>query len=66
MNMQRRVILITGASRGIGRATARLLGQQGAAVGINYVRDLSAAEQAADEVESAGGRVNGLRLFDLR
>jgi NAD(P)-dependent dehydrogenase (short-subunit alcohol dehydrogenase family) len=56
MHAERRVILITGASRGIGRATARLLGQQGAAVGINYVRDLSAAEQAADEVDSAGGR----------
>ena len=31
-----RVVLITGASRGIGAATAKLLGQHGAAVGVNY------------------------------
>ncbi|TAM51546.1 MAG: SDR family oxidoreductase [Paraburkholderia sp.] len=51
-----RVVLITGASRGIGRATAVLLGAQGAAVGINYVRDAAAAEQTAAEVERAGGQ----------
>ncbi|MGG1944421.1 SDR family oxidoreductase [Trinickia sp. NRRL B-1857] len=56
MNANRRVVLITGASRGIGRATARLLGDEGAAVGVNYVRDLSAAQETADEVERAGGR----------
>jgi NAD(P)-dependent dehydrogenase (short-subunit alcohol dehydrogenase family) len=56
MDANRRVVLITGASRGIGRATARLLGDQGAAVGVNYVRDLSAAQETADEVERAGGR----------
>ncbi|PMS18773.1 NAD(P)-dependent oxidoreductase [Trinickia dabaoshanensis] len=56
MTANRRVVLITGASRGIGRATARLLGEQGAAVGVNYVRDLSAAQETADEVERAGGR----------
>jgi NAD(P)-dependent dehydrogenase (short-subunit alcohol dehydrogenase family) len=56
MTAKRRVVLITGASRGIGRATARLLGEQGAAVGVNYVRDLSAAQETADEVERAGGR----------
>lgn len=50
------VVLITGASRGIGRATAVLLGAQGAAVGINYVRDRAAAEQTAAEVERAGGQ----------
>lgn len=56
MDANRRVVLITGASRGIGRATARLLGDKGAAVGVNYVRDLSAAQETADEVERAGGR----------
>ncbi|WP_116135079.1 SDR family oxidoreductase [Trinickia diaoshuihuensis] len=56
MTAKRRVVLITGASRGIGRAAARLLGEQGAAVGVNYVRDLSAAQETADEVERAGGR----------
>jgi NAD(P)-dependent dehydrogenase (short-subunit alcohol dehydrogenase family) len=51
-----KVCLITGASRGIGRATAVMLGERGAAVGVNYVRDLAAAEQTAAEVERAGGR----------
>ncbi|MGN6231470.1 MAG: SDR family oxidoreductase [Trinickia sp.] len=56
MNAERRVVLVTGAGRGIGRATARLLGKQGSAVGVNYVRDLAAAQETADEVERAGGR----------
>jgi NAD(P)-dependent dehydrogenase (short-subunit alcohol dehydrogenase family) len=34
--MSDRVVLVTGASRGIGAATAKLLGRQGAAVGVNY------------------------------
>ncbi|RKP43710.1 SDR family oxidoreductase [Trinickia fusca] len=50
------VALITGASRGIGRATALKLGQAGWAVGVNYTRDALAAEQTAAEVECAGGR----------
>ncbi|WP_206953098.1 SDR family oxidoreductase [Trinickia acidisoli] len=56
MNAERRVVLITGAGRGIGRTTACMLGAQGAAVGVNYVRDLAAAQQTADDVERAGGR----------
>ena len=56
MNSERRVVLITGASRGIGRATARLLAEQGVAIGVNYVHELAAAQQTADDVERAGGR----------
>jgi NAD(P)-dependent dehydrogenase (short-subunit alcohol dehydrogenase family) len=51
-----RVVLITGASRGIGRATARALGAKGWAVGVNYARDAAAAAQTAQEVERVGGR----------
>jgi NAD(P)-dependent dehydrogenase (short-subunit alcohol dehydrogenase family) len=51
-----KVVLITGGSRGIGRATARLLGARGWCVGVNYVRDLAAAAQTVAEVERAGGR----------
>ena len=50
-----KVVLITGASRGIGRATARLLGAQGWSVGVNYAHNAAAAQETAAEVGRAGG-----------
>ena len=49
-------ILITGASRGIGRAAARLCGERGWNVGINYASNEAAASEAIQEVEDAGGK----------
>lgn len=49
-----KVVLITGASRGIGAATARLAASRGYAVGINYTRDEAAAEAVAGAVRAAG------------
>jgi 3-oxoacyl-[acyl-carrier protein] reductase len=49
------VALVTGASRGIGRAIAKILGAHGAKVWINYSRSESAARSAAAEIEAAGG-----------
>jgi NAD(P)-dependent dehydrogenase (short-subunit alcohol dehydrogenase family) len=49
-------ILISGASRGIGRATAILCGARGWSVAINYVRDEAAAAQTARLVEAGGGK----------
>jgi 3-oxoacyl-[acyl-carrier protein] reductase len=54
--MQGRVILVTGASRGIGAATARLLGRQRAAVAVNYLRSEEAARAVSDDVRASGGR----------
>src|SRR3954463_10954922 len=51
-----KTILITGASRGIGRAAAVLAGQRGWSVGVNYVGQEAAAKEAVAEVERAGGR----------
>lgn len=51
-----KAVLITGGSRGIGRASARLLGARGWSVGVNYARDLAAAQEAVAEVERGGGR----------
>ena len=50
-----KVVLITGASRGIGRATARLLGARGWSVGVNYAHNEAAARETAAEVGRAGG-----------
>ncbi|KPF49655.1 sugar dehydrogenase [beta proteobacterium AAP121] len=50
------LVLITGASRGIGAATARLAAAQGWDVAINYARDENAAEAVADAVRAAGRR----------
>jgi hypothetical protein len=50
------VALVTGASHGIGAATARLLASLGAAVAVNYSRDASAAAAVADDIRAAGGR----------
>ncbi|TLX58112.1 short chain dehydrogenase [Stutzerimonas nosocomialis] len=51
-----RVMLITGASRGIGAATARLAAQQGYQVCISYRQQREAAERLVQEIERAGGR----------
>jgi len=48
-------VVVTGASSGIGRATARLLGARGASVGL-LARNLEGLGAAAKEVEAAGGR----------
>ena len=50
------VLLVTGASRGIGAATVRLAARAGWDVAINYVRDAAAAEALACEVRSLGRR----------
>ncbi len=56
-----RVAMITGASRGIGRGIALELGGRGARVAINYRRDEAAAAQAVAEVESRGGEAIALK-----
>ena len=55
-----RTALITGGSRGIGRATADLLARAGARVAINYVRDETAANGAVREIRASGGEAMAL------
>src|SRR6185503_3674240 len=52
----RRVALVTGASRGIGRAIAIELGRIGLDVLINYRANAAEAERTAEEIKAAGGR----------
>ncbi len=50
-----RIVLITGASRGIGAATARLAAARGYAVCVNYRRDREAATRVVEDIAAAGG-----------
>jgi NAD(P)-dependent dehydrogenase (short-subunit alcohol dehydrogenase family) len=71
-----KVLLITGGSRGIGAATARLAAQRGYDVCVNYRSNAGAADQVRREIEAAGPRAiavaadvgveaDVLRLFDV-
>ncbi|MFC4173084.1 SDR family oxidoreductase [Microvirga sp. GCM10011540] len=51
-----KTILITGASRGIGRSAALLAGERGWSVGVNYTQNRSAADEVVDLVTRSGGR----------
>jgi NAD(P)-dependent dehydrogenase (short-subunit alcohol dehydrogenase family) len=55
------VAIITGASRGIGAATARLAAERGYAVCVNYLRNREAADSLVTEIDRGGGRAIAVR-----
>ena len=55
-NLQGKVAVVTGASKGIGAGIARALGAAGAAVVVNYASDRSGAEKAVADIKAKGGK----------
>jgi 3-oxoacyl-[acyl-carrier protein] reductase len=54
--LQRRVVLVSGATQGVGRSAARLFAAAGAWVAVNYRADVHGAKALVDAIRSEGGR----------
>src|ERR1700722_7802266 len=58
--LQNKTALVTGASRGIGRATAAALAKAGAHILVHYGRSAQEAESLVSEIQTRGGRANAI------
>ena len=61
-SLKDKIALVTGASRGIGRACAVALGQEGAVIAVNYRERENEAAESCRLIEAAGGRFRSGRM----
>ncbi len=61
IDLKGKTALVTGGSRGIGRAVAIRLGECGARVAINYVRNTAAAEETVKRIRAVGGEALAIK-----
>ncbi len=61
MVLKDEVVLITGASSGIGRATAEVMGREGARVAVNYCRNQTGAEEVVAALQRLGQEALAIR-----
>ncbi len=61
LGFEGKVVLVTGASHGIGREIARAFGREGALVAVNYAHDAAAAAAVVEAIQDDGGRAMGFR-----
>lgn len=61
MNLKQKIVLITGASRGIGAEMARQFGTAGSIVVINYLNNEHLAGKVVREIEEMGGQSVAIR-----
>ncbi len=61
MKLQQKVAIVTGGSRGIGKAISQTFAREGASVVVNYIQNSVEADKVVDQIKAAGGSAISVR-----